>query len=264
MSDKLIRLAFALSIFHLNVASSDFGLTPFGLLPRHCSSKYDGGVLKADSLAKPGRPCAPAHQRGDMPNGWTAYAQWVSKTPVESFLGNFTVPPVPGDRALQTIFLFTGLQNAMVSGPDADVSIIQPVLQWGKSAAGGGPYWSIASWFVGAQAVYSDLVRVNPGDTVFGNMTRIGNSWFIDAYVPGPSAQHSSITVDVGATELYAFVTLEVYGINTCANFPNGVSVFSGLEIDGGSQTPEWQAQTERECSEAVKIVNPNQVVIKF
>jgi len=67
----------------------------------------------------------------------------------------------------------------------AGVSIIQPVLQWGSSAAGGGQYWAIASWFVGgAHTVYSDLKQVSSGDTIYGNMTLDATSQKVGRYVP--------------------------------------------------------------------------------
>ena len=53
--------------------------------------------------------------------------------------------------------------------------IYPPVLQWGPSAAGGGNYWAVASWYAdgqGGQAFYSQLVQVsNPGDILVGIMT---------------------------------------------------------------------------------------------
>jgi hypothetical protein len=65
-----------------------------------------------------------------------------------------------------------GCCDGVSDAKQASVSIIQPVLQWGSSAAGGGPYWAIASWFVGgAHTVYSELKIVNAGDTILGNMT---------------------------------------------------------------------------------------------
>ena len=57
--------------------------------------------------------------------------------------------PAPATRSRQTIFLFNGIQNT-----GANFGILQPVLQYGSSAAGGGAFWSIASWYVtsGGQA----------------------------------------------------------------------------------------------------------------
>ena len=49
----------------------------------------------------------------------------------------------------QTLFLFIGAQNIdwipPASGPKSKFDIIQPVLQYGVSGAGGGEFWSISS-----------------------------------------------------------------------------------------------------------------------
>ena len=55
------------------------------------------------------------------------------------------------------IFIFNGLE------PTTENVIIQPVLQYGVSAAGGGNYWAIASWLVNTTNGYhSPLETVNP------------------------------------------------------------------------------------------------------
>ena len=59
----------------------------------------------------------------------------------------WTVPPAPATQNGQTIFLFPGIQNSTM--------IYQPVLQWGPSAAGGGNYWAVASWYVDGQGGHS-------------------------------------------------------------------------------------------------------------
>jgi hypothetical protein len=91
------------------------------------------------------------------------------------------------------------------------VFIIQPVLQWGPSAAGGGAYWAIASWYVGGSgAVYSALQTVAPGDSIFGNMTLTdpkGEKWFINT-VSKSTGKQSSITVKTPAKEPWAFGAL--------------------------------------------------------
>jgi hypothetical protein len=68
-------------------------------------------------------------------NGWAAYTYWSNPTttkPITSFSTSWTVPAVPATQGKQTIFLFNGLQD----GETASSYIIQPVLQWGSSAAG--------------------------------------------------------------------------------------------------------------------------------
>jgi len=248
----------------LSLAQAELALTPFGLLPDACVHPYDGDVVSAESLSREHPECSPATKA--LPNGWTAYAVWESSKPVTKYIGNFTVPPVPGDAQGQTLFLFTGLQNAMVSeDPSAPVTIIQPVLQWGPSAAGGGQYWAIASWFVGGPStVYSKLVTVQPGETIFGNMTETGKSWVVDAYVPGANPTHSAINANVGTGEFFAFVTLEVYNIQTCGDFSRGQSLFTGLTLNDGALTPQWKNQTQAQCAEAIKIVSPKEVIVKF
>jgi hypothetical protein len=47
--------------------------------------------------------------------------------------------------------------------------LLQPVLQWGTSDIGGGPYWAMASWLVGGNQTWgtSDLIPVNPNDQLY-------------------------------------------------------------------------------------------------
>ena len=58
--------------------------------------------------------------------------------------------------------------------------ILQPVLQWGNSPAGGGSFWAITNWFVGSPetgiALHGPLVQVNSGDILQGIMTLQGQS----------------------------------------------------------------------------------------
>lgn len=110
---------------------------------------------------------------GEVPgfgSGWITYAYWLNTTgqPVTEFRSTWQVPPAPTTQSGQTIFLFNGIDPANPSAP-----ILQPVLQWGGSAAGGGSYWSVASWYVlgNGQAFHTNLVPVSVGDTIAGIMT---------------------------------------------------------------------------------------------
>ena len=54
-----------------------------------------------------------------------------------------------------------------------------PALQWGPSAAGGGEYWSVASWYVGGTSGASftaSLVPVNAGDELTAFSTWCGGN----------------------------------------------------------------------------------------
>ena len=85
------------------------------------------------------------HERVE-PNGWAAYALWLTSTAMNWFGGYWTIPATPVQQGLQTLFLFTGFQNAYAN-ERVGASIIQPVLQWGVSAAGGSKYWAISRLF---------------------------------------------------------------------------------------------------------------------
>jgi hypothetical protein len=52
--------------------------------------------------------------------------------------------------------------------------------------------------------------------------------------------------VQTNVPEIDAFITLEVYGVTSCADYPNGSDTFSGLYItaNGRPVTPSWSAVT--------------------
>jgi len=169
------------------------------------------------------------------------------------------------------LFLFTGFQNAyfLAEGKsEAITSIIQPVLQWGNSDAGNEKYWAIASWFVaGENAVYSDLKGpLNVGDTIIGNMTLLTDGKWQIVTEDSTLKTSTTLTVSTDVTEIDAFVTLEVYGIATCGDYPNGSDTFSNLylEASGSSVTPSWEPDTEPYCDESVDIIGPTEVTLNF
>ena len=118
---------------------------------------------------------APSAQPGTLPDGWQTYAWWDSgaSTPITSFVTTWTVPQAPSTNSGQVVFLFNGIQNT-----GQDLGILQPVLQWGVSAAGGGNVWSVASWYVtsGGQAFHTTLVPVSTGTVLVGRMTQTGSA----------------------------------------------------------------------------------------
>jgi len=109
------------------------------------------------------------------------------------------------------------------------------VLQWGPSAAGGGAYWSVASWYVtsGGQAFHTNLVRVNPGDTLIGVMTLTGQSGSQLSYasefegIANTRLPVQNIAELTGCNE-----TLEAYGIDACGNYPDApLAQFTEINI---------------------------------
>ena len=271
----IVSLCCAFSASHLH----EYTLTPFGYMPRGCvhhASETDvvywkDGEFKIESVDENGQTytrvkrdhrCEYGPTLKEVspdPNGWAAYALYLTTSDFGYFGGIWTVPENPVQEGLQTLFLFTGFQNAYFKrSPDAVVSIIQPVLQWGNSEAGDEPYWAIASWFVaGESAVYGTLQGpCGNGDTIVGNMTLLEASqekWYI-VTTDSTNGMTSPLTVVTKVNEIDAFVTLEVYGVSSCNDYPNGVDTFTNLVLKdsaGNDITPTWQTQTEPGCEEA-------------
>jgi hypothetical protein len=100
-------------------------------------------------------------------NGWIASTQQFVPGGLDSWrfiVAAVTVPPPPFDPGA-TIFYFNGL-----SPQNSSFQILQPVLQWGFSAAGGWFNWEIASWecFYNGSGVcaHTPLTDVNVGDSI--------------------------------------------------------------------------------------------------
>lgn len=196
-------------------------------------------------------------------NGWITYASWYNthKRPVGYFNTDWYVPSAPATYDGQTIFQFNSIE------PASGDSIMQPVLQYGPSAAGGGNYWTVASWYVtSTQAFYTTLVRVNVGQFLAGDIKlnwkrRSYCSYTSDFYeINGTSLTISYIPELVWCTE-----TLEVYGVDQCSEFPNlAYSEMFGIYIylnNGTNPAVNWSVTNAQPyCSTQTVIVNNGSV----
>ena len=176
-------------------------------------------------------------------SGWIAYAYWNNGTgsTITSFTTTWEVPQPPPTQSGQTIFLFNGIQNV-----GNNFGILQPVLQWGVSAAGGGPYWAVSNWYVtsGGQASYTPLVQVNAGDTLTGVMTLTGQTNNLFSYTSEFVGIEGALTVQNIAELLWCNETLEAYSISQCSDYPPGGTAFTGIEIRtiAGDPSLNWVA----------------------
>ena len=166
-------------------------------------------------------------------DGWIVYSEWTNKSgiPISYFKSTWKVPQPPATENAQLIYLFNGLQQTQ-SGP----FILQPVLQWGASPAGGGNYWSITNWYVdgnNGHAYHGNLVNVNPGDLIEGIISltsQAGNSFsYLSSFTNYPLANFSIADID----ELtWACETLECYGFKAFSDYPNQLlTAFTNIEI---------------------------------
>ena len=192
-------------------------------------------------------------------NGWVVYAGWTNSSgqAISSFSTRWKVPPVPATSSGQTIFLFNGIQNSGF--------ILQPVLQWGSSFAGGGNYWAIANWYVDGQgglALHSTLVQVNPGDDLLGVMTLTGKAGTSYSYLSS-FAGFATTNLQVNNIEqlTWANETLEVYGVANCSDYPDtNKTAMRAIEIKTEGNTEaiiNWQAvNSVTDCGQHCAIVS--------
>jgi len=200
------------------------------------------------------------------PDGWNAYT-WAQISPtVTQYNGTWDVPVNPKDQGVQTLFLFTGLQDNFDGLVSSVTNIIQPVLQFGASEAGGGDYWAMASWYVdsNSNAYFSDLTQTSVGHGIQGNMVRnpISRVWEIQT-IDTNSGAITTLNIATNTTEPYTFVTLEVYTVSNCNEYPTGTVPFTNLEIVPTS-SPSWSPVTANGCGEKVTINSPTSVTISF
>jgi len=190
--------------------------------------------LAGKELSRHG-PCAFNYTAKHGP-AWKAWTEATSKTAVTSLRGNWMVPQAPSQASSQLLYLWNGVE------PSDNSAVLQPVLQWGPSPAGGGAYWGLASWYVSSThgSYHTSVMQVKTGDKLFGELSNTkGNTWFVNGGVKGGS-KNVSFTRDVSTDPAYTFAcnTLEMYSLSSCKDYPPDPCTFAGID---------WKTKTEGE-----------------
>jgi hypothetical protein len=231
------------------LATGEFTVTPGGVRPKSMVHEVkpgqivdlDGATLKRFDLATR-KFIEPLGVNADVKakaavlpalgSGWITFGSYVenSSNIINFMTTTWTVPPAPTKSDGQVIFLFNGLQDSPVT------HILQPVLQWGVSADGGGAKWSVASWFVDSSnnAFKTTLVDVNPGDTLTGVMRMTSNSAGKFNYTcEFSNIANTSLTVNNVNQLVMPVETLECYSITECRDYPNAISTsMRGISVN--------------------------------
>jgi len=234
-----------------------------------------GPMLRDEVRAKPGTERQLLQFPPDY-DGWLAYTAFNYPAGLDSFLGNFNVPATPVETP-DVMYLFTGLQNIdwiplhdpLPTGP---FDIIQPVLQY---PGDNGNYWSVKSWYVTLDVGYlvSAEIQLNPGDSVFGNMTRVDPAgWYIGSTAPGGlTTSIVAEATDRLTVQPWAYNTLECYGCTDCGSYPvHSPELFTNLQLFAGATTvtPTWlvtpKAPNQLFCHEKAVVSSPAAVTINF
>ena len=118
-----------------------------------------------------------------------------------------------------------------------------PALQWGPSAAGGGEYWSVASWYVGGTTgavFHGELVPVNAGDelTAFVNLERRQRAHF-DYRCGFEGLSEADLPVYHVRELSRCGEVLAAYGIKQCTDYPAANATgFRNIELMTGFRRP--------------------------
>lgn len=198
--------------------------------------------LVLDSLRSANRPRS-ITSTSVNDNGWITYSMWTapSDNAIKQFITSWKVPQPPRKQDQQLIYLFNGLEDV------AGSKILQPVLQWGESPAGGGNSWEIASWFVGSDgsAYHTPLVQVQPGELLNGRMALTSSSnagySYVSEFVGIPG---TSLTIQNTEPLPVAAETLEAYQVVDCSEYPTDFTAFTGIGFDLATpaSTVPWSA----------------------
>lgn len=152
---------------------------------------------------------------------WIVFSGWTNNSgiPISLFRTTWTVPPAPATEDGQLIYLFNGLEDA------PNTVILQPVLQWGTSPAGGGNHWAVANWYVGGPggglAFHGPLVQVNEGDVLQGIMRLSGQSYNAFSYNSSFQGIGADLPIKNVSEIVWAVETLECYGLTQFSDYPN-------------------------------------------
>ena len=190
---------------------------------------------------------APELVEPTISHSWIENASVVSSTSFGELNGTWIVPAAPKSNDGQTVYFFTGLEDAP---SPKEFSILQPVLGWFSGE------WTIASWncCIKGTTFHSAIVPVKAGDTILGTMkntctkgTLSCSTWNITTkdMTSGESTTLSK-SPSSGQTFNWAFSgVLEVYSIAKCSDYPpNGGLTISDVQLYDDSfklvSNPGW------------------------
>jgi len=175
------------------------------------------------------------------------------------------VPPAPAQQAAQLLYLWNGVE------PGDNSAVLQPVLQWGSSPAGGGAYWALASWYVSSShgSFHTEVIKAETGDVILGEVNNTdGKKWFVNGVVKG--GKNVSFTRDVSSDPAYSFAcnTLEMYTLSSCRNYPPTPCTFSNINwiTKTSGESLKWTPKTQQPitCQEKATSSGPTNSVIHW
>jgi hypothetical protein len=217
----------------------------------------------------------PALPGSSNPN-WISDSYWYAGDPVTYMATTWVVPSSPTTNHSQLLYIFNGLENS--SGSD----ILQPVLQYGVSPAGGwSGSWSVACWYLWKDAggttyaAHTGCTAVTTGTSLTGIITVTGNIGSSYNFNVSFSGYGTGLAVYEGGpntvgipypsipAQTFAFETFEAYsstgGVPPASDFPSSTYVaMTGIEIKNsfGEQPPTWTGENQTGEAQTVVVSN--------
>jgi len=224
-----------------------------------------GVVLKGADGSTHNYPPCPKSPKALHGAAWRAWTQYENSGILTSHYGEWAVPPAPKSNDGQILYFWNGVE------PDDNSAVLQPVLQWGSTPAGGGSYWAAASWYVSSErAFFSKIIKLSTGDTVKGNNVLNANkSWTVTATSAKTGKSTFFSYQPPSADYTYAYQVLEAYSVSNCKTdypVPNKI-VFNNIKTSVANKpvVPTWQPMTQTpSCSEAAQVASPTQTSITW
>lgn len=185
-------------------------------------------------------------------DGWVTDAVWSSSpgSPINYFSTNWVVPDPPINTINNpVIFIFNALSQVQGGG-----DIMQPVLQWGGSATGGGNYWGIANWYGWSSNQYfafTNLITVTSGTHLQGIITStgtksdgsynytVGFSGYTNLLSISEGSSHSGTIGTTPGTVTFPYISQELWAFETLETY-NGVNYNSG---NGAASSTDYPGQ---------------------
>lgn len=204
-----------------------------------------------------------------IPDGWLTYGIGAvdspTDTPISLYSVKWYVPSEPLLESDQLIYIFCGLQ-AIDSGV---AHIVQPVLQWGKSPAGGGKYWGICNWYVSSDLnyFYDSLIKVSPGTLLEGKVQLISISDSKFNYYSSFTGYETGLQINNLPQFTNPNVVLETFNLKECREFPidEKIRMFNiQIKSDTLKRNLKWEVVdhigAQNDCSQYTKILSENSI----
>ena len=264
-------------------AHPDYVLTPKGVFAHktcvHALNKGDqvdpvGNIRKKDGTIQAVTACAypeiptQAHEQGQSSgvqpatdNGWTEYAYWYAPSAVGEYANEFHVPAAPSYFDGQLIYIFPGMQGGG--------AIIQTVIQYGNNGGWGGQYWTMNTWAggggeYGGNYYSGNVVTVSTGDVIYSNLygnpdncNGNGCLWeIVGSDLTNGQVSSYGTYINISWNQVIG-LAIEVYGVDTCADYPatydNSYDFYVAGWDSGPQWTPQWTSAIFVEtCSETI------------